>query len=130
MFKIHSVDNSLSRGIEYMPASAIVPKAGMPLYMNAGVLTVAGGTNKPTYICLCERDTALAAGDMIPVLRVDGAIVFETTNSASLASVKLGAKVTLSADGTQVTATTENGIAEIIYKEGDAAGSTVRVRFS
>ena len=130
MFKIHTIDNSLSRGIEYMPASAITPKVGLPLYMNAGVLAVANGTTKPTHICLCERGAALTAGDIIPVLRVDGAIVFETTNSASLASVKLGAKVTISADGTQVTATTEGGVAEIIYKEGDTAGSTVRVRFS
>ena len=130
MFKIHSIDDSLTRGIEYMPASAIVPKAGLPLYMDGGVLAVASGTTKPTHLCLCERETALEEGEIIPVMRIDGAIVFETSNSASLEGVHLGDKVTLAADGTQVTATTEGGIAEIVYKEGDAAGSTVRVRFA
>ena len=50
--------------------------------------------------------------------------------SAAGTSLNLGDKVTLHAtNGMEVTATTSNGVAEIIDMDGTAEGSTVRVRF-
>ena len=47
------------------------------------------------------------------------------------ASRRIGAKVTLHAsNGCQVTGTTSSGVAEIVAKDGDAAGSRVLVKFS
>ena len=57
-------------------------------------------------------------------------IVFETTAQAALTAVKPGDRVTLHTDGLQVTATTASGVAEIVQKDADAAGSRVRVRFA
>ena len=131
-FLIHKIDDNRVCGIEYLPAGAITPKAGMALYQASGNLALASGTNKPTYISMVEKDAALTAGDIIPVIRVNPDIVFETTLAASGTSLNLGSKVTLHTDGLQVTATTTSGVAEIIdFPDGvKTSGARVRVRFS
>ena len=45
-------------------------------------------------------------------------------------SLKAGSKVTLDADGLQVTATTDSGVAVIVDLEGTQVGDSVRVRFA
>ncbi len=129
-FKIHTTADGRATGIEYLPAGAITPKVGMALYQTGGNLAVAAGTTKPTYICMCERETALNAGEVIPVIRVYDDIVFETTLSAAGTSLKLGDKVTIATGGEQVTATTTDGVAQIVAIEDPAAGGKVRVRFA
>ena len=115
---------------EYLPCSAITPKLGMALVLSSGNLAIATGTTKPTYISMLEADSAVSAGDLIPVIRVMPDQIFECTNSASLSGVNIGQKVTLHAsNGLQVTGTTSSGVAEVIYKEADASGSRVLVRF-
>ena len=129
-FFIHKADPGAIPPFEYLPCSAITPKAGMALIQSSGKLAVATGTSKPTYISMVEKSAAVTAGELIPVIKVDPSIIFETTNSASLADVSVGAKVTLHASsGMQVTATTTSGVATIVEKLGDSIGSKVRVRF-
>ena len=129
-FKIHTTADGRATGIEYLPAGAITPKVGMALYQPGGNLAIASGTTKPTYISMCERETALTAGEVIPVIRVYDDIVFETTLSAAGTSLKLGDKVTIATGGEQVTATTTDGVAQIVAIEDPAAGGKVRVRFA
>jgi len=130
-FLIHSVEHGRVPAWEYLPCSAITPKVGMAMTQTSGNLAVATGTTKPTYICMCERSAAVTAGEIIPVIRVNEDIIFETTFSASASSIKLGDKVTLHASsGLQVTATTSSGVAEVVGMDGTASGDTVRVRFS
>lgn len=105
----------------------------MALVQTGGNLAIAKGTNVPAYISMTERESALTAGDIIPVIRVDSDTIYETTNSAAFTSVKPGDKVTLHAsDGLQVTATTTGGVAEVVDFD-DAAkagpGGVVHVRF-
>ena len=115
---------------EYLPCGAITPKIGMALVQSSGNLAIATGTTKPTHISMVEKDAAVSAGDLIPVIRVQPDQVFECTNSASLSGVNIGAKVTLHAsNGLQITGTTSSGVAELVYKEADAAGSRCLVRF-
>ena len=71
----------------------------------------------------------LPAGDIIPVIRVGKDMILETTFAAAATSIKLGDKGTLHTDGLQVTATTTNGVAEVVYMDGTASGSMCRVRF-
>lgn len=66
---------------------------------------------------------------MIHVIPVNSHMVFETVASAALTEVTQGSKVTLSADGLKITATTTSGVAEILDMDGTAIGSRVRVRF-
>lgn len=129
-FKIHKIDDGRIPGIEYLPCGAITPKVGMALVQSTGNLAIATGTTAPTYISMCEKDSACTAGDIIPVIRVSKDMVFETTFSAAATSIKLGNKVTLHAsDGMSVTATTTDGVAEVVYMDGTASGSMCRVRF-
>lgn len=118
---------------EYLPCGAITPKVGMALTQSSGNLAIATGTTKPTYISMMESNAALTAGTLIPVIRVDHDIIFETSNSASFASIHKGDKVTLHASsGMQVTATTTSGVAEVIDFDDVAAagaGGKVYVRF-
>lgn len=114
----------------YLPSAAIKPSIGMALVLSGGKLAIATGTTKPTYISMFEAPDTLAAGTVIPVIPVEPDQVFETTNSASLSGAAVGSKVTLHAsNGCQVTGTTTSGVAEILAKDGDAAGSRVLVRF-
>jgi len=126
-FMIHTAD---SLAIEYLPCGAICPKAGMALTQTSGNLAIAAGTTKPTYISLYDSPAAIAAGTVIPVLRIDDQMVFETCWSINASTIKLGDKVTLHAfDGLRVTATTNNGVAEVVYIEGTNTGDMCRVRF-
>lgn len=129
-FKIHSVDDGRGIAIEYLPCGAITPKVGMALTQTSGNLAIASGTTAPTYISLCERETACSAGDIIPVMRVSHDVIFEVTTTAAMTSVNLGDKVTLHTDGLQITATATSGVAEVVsYPNGTAKGAAVRVRF-
>lgn len=130
-FKVHQTDDGRVPGIEYLPASTITPKVGMALIQTSGKLAIATGSNQPTYISMCERTTACADGEIIPVLRVLPDMIFETEFSAAATSIKLGDKVTLNdSNGMDVTATTASGVAEVVYMDGTASGSMCRVRFN
>lgn len=127
-----SYDDGQPRPWEYLPCGAITPKVGMALTQTSGNLAIATGTTKPTYISMIDCASALTAGDIIPVIRVDSGIIFETTNTASLSGVTKGQKVTLHTDGLKVTATTTSGVAEIIDCDSVAssgANGVVYVRF-
>ena len=129
-FMIYSTDDGRTPATEYLPAGVITPKAGMALKQTGGLLVSAVGTEAPGYISVCEREAACAAGENIPVVRVSGDIIIETSFSADAGAVKLGDKVTVSADGLGVTATTAGGVAEVVYMDGAENGSMCRVRFN
>lgn len=130
MFVIHTIDDDRIPSLEYLPAAAITPKIGVALKQSSGQLAVCSGTTKPDYICVTERAAAVAAGTLIPVIRVNEDTVFETEFSASASEIKLGNKVTIASDGARVTATTASGVAEVVYIEDSASGGMCRVRFS
>lgn len=129
MFKVHMVDGGHILGWERYPAGALTPKIGLAMQLVDGSLAVASGTTKPTYICMVEGDGPVEAGTILHTVRVTEDQIWETTLSADGSGVQPGDKVTLSADGLQVTGTTTSGVAEIVEMLGTAAGDTVRVRF-
>lgn len=128
-FLLHTVEGGRIPAWEYLPCGAIQPQVGLALTMTSGNLAVASGTTAPLYVSMREEDAAVTAGTIIPVVRVLDSIVFETTFSAAATSIKVGDKVTISSDGTQVTATKTGGVAEVVWMEGTTSGSKVRVRF-
>lgn len=131
MFLFHTTDDGRIPGFEYLPAAAITPKVGMALVANSsGNLAAATGTTKPTYISMADRGSAVTAGALIPVVRVQPDMIFEVPLSAAGTSLKAGQKVTIATDGLQVTATTTDGVAEIVEILGTAVGDKVRVRFA
>ena len=130
MFLIHSTDDGHLPPIETLAAGAITPKVGLALTQNNGLLLIAGGAVRPSYICMTQKSSAVTSGTRIPVMRITPDIVFETVFSASNSAIKPGDKVTIASDGLRVTATTASGVAEVISKDGSAAGDKVRVRFA
>lgn len=130
MFLIHKTDDGRIPDWEYLPASAITPKVGTALVMNGGKLDLATGANKPAYICMAERDAAVTAGDIIPVIRVQADMIFETEFYEDATSIVPGNKLTIHTDGLRVTKTTTDGVAEVVEILGTAAGDKVRVRFA
>lgn len=116
---------------KYLPATGSTkPDIGLALVLTSGKLAKASGTTKPTYICMAEYPAAVAAGTLLPVIEVEKDMIFEVTNSASLASVNVGQAVTINSDGLQVTGTTTSGVATIVEKEaGSGTGNKTLVRF-
>lgn len=129
-FLIHSTDDGRVLPWEYLPAGAITPKVGLALYQSGGNLALAAGTTKPTYICMREQEEAVTAGDLIPVVRVQPDVVWETELSVAGTSLKPGQKVTIATDGLRATATTTDGTAEIVEIIDTAVGGKIRVRFN
>jgi hypothetical protein len=112
-----------------LPCGAITPKVGMAMVLTAGQLGIASGTTKPTHICVEEHEAAVAAGTLIHVHQVEPDITFGVPLSVAGASLKVGQKVTIAADGLAVTATTENGVAQIEKICGTGVDDLVHVRF-
>lgn len=125
-FKRSSMDVGLTPPIEYHPAkSGETIVLGEALTLTAGALTKCAATAKPDYIAVGPKDT----NGMVPVIKVQGYMTFEVPLSVDGAALAVGNKVTLSANGLQVTATTDAGVATIVAINGTAVGDTVVVRF-
>ena len=119
MFMRSKMDAGLTPPIEYhKSAEAIV--LGEALVMAGNGLTKCGATAKPDYMAVGPVNEGVA-----PVIKVQDYIQFEAPVEGGAGSLKVGDKVTLSADGLGVTDTTDGGVATIVAIEGD----TVVVRF-
>lgn len=128
MFKPHINDDGHGMPFEAQPiAGSLAIGVGTMLIMSSGKLALATGANKPTYLSM-EARSATVDGEIIGVQRVSPKTTFETELSEEATSLARGAKQTISADGNQITATTTNGVAEVVSFDGTAAGSKVRVR--
>lgn len=129
MFLNIKTDDGHVAPFEKIPCAAITPKRGMTMKLDSGKLAKASGTDVPEFICVEEHDSAVSAGDLVTVVRVDHDTEYETELSAAGGSLNVGDKVTIATDGLRATATTTNGVAEVMYLDGTASGSMVRVRF-
>lgn len=127
-FYIHTVEGGRVPAFEHYPADGITPKVGMAMVLTTGKLAIASGTTKPTHICQCEKSEACADGELIPVVPVTDGITFAVPTSVAN-SVAIGSKVTIATDGLKVTATTTDGVATIVGKEGSIAGDIQYVKF-
>lgn len=114
---------------EKMPCTSMTTEVGMTMYMSNGMLTKAVGTTKPEYICMERHANPIPASTPIHVIPVTPDVIFETTASASMTSVKPGNKVTIATDALRVTGTTTDGVATVVALDGTATGSVVRVCF-
>jgi hypothetical protein len=107
------------------PVGASAVTEGQALVLSSGKLVKA--TGKPTFIALASG----AANAEIAVGRVEANQIYEVPVTAAPTSLAVGAKVTVATDGLGVTATTTDGVAEIVDLNGAAAANdTIYVRFS
>lgn len=128
-FKLAKMDVGLTPPIEYMAIkSGETIALGEALVISSAGLTKCGATARPDYVAV----GVVTDDGKAPVVKVQDYMLFETTLAAApgdSATLAEGEKVTLHTDGLQVTSTKTSGVATIVYLEGTAVGSTVRVRF-
>lgn len=114
---------------ELKPAAAgLTLHAGTALVLTGGKLAKATGATKPLFICM-QDCAATVADQLIHVERVRPETVYETELSAASTSIAAGNKYTIDTTGEMITATTTDGVAEVVNFDGTAIGSKVRVRF-
>lgn len=123
-FSVYTQDVGQTVPYEYHHTATDIT-AGMALSFTEGELTKCAATAAPVFVAAGPKDE----NGMVPVIKVQNYIVFETELSASGASLHIGDKVTIDADGKRVTATTSSGVATIVSMDGTASGSRVCVRF-
>jgi len=128
MFKLFKKDAGIPI-VKELPAAAGTYAVGQTLAFNAsGYLAQVAGTNVPEYICACA--TTVASGFAIAVNPVYKDTEYLTVFSADGTSVKPGTKLTIATTFDSVTATSTNGVAEVIEKLGTgASGTEVIVKF-
>lgn len=125
----YSYDKAKPDHFEYKPVTGSLSiKVGTALAFSGGKLAIAAGTTKPEYISMTEI-ASTTDGEDIAVIRVSDDTVYETELAVASSAIALGAKYTLDTNGEKITATTTNGVAEVVAFEGKAAGDKVRVRF-
>lgn len=127
MFLPHKSDNGL-QPFEYYPAAAGTYEIGQLLNVTDGKLAAINAASKTTPAYVSMGQGTMADGDVLPVIRVNHEIIFETTLSAEAANAKLGSLLEVSAGGKQVDAANA-GTFEVVYIEGTAANSIVHGRF-
>lgn len=127
MFSLKRFDEANTPVIKEYPAAAATYKVGDVATLTAGVITKATGSTKPTYV-VCAAGTR-AANEPIAVNPIYKDQEFVTTLSAAGTSLKVGDKVTISADSDEVTATTTDGVATILEIIDSAEGGQVVVKF-
>lgn len=115
--------------IEYLPCGTIDYKVGQCLKVASGAAALCGATEAPQYICFGEKKGV--AGEFIPAIRVSKDDTYAAPLQAAGTALKVGDKVTLHTDAIKATATTTNGVAEIVgfATATKAAGETVYVKF-
>lgn len=114
--------------VEYLPAGAITPKFGMAVALNASTGYLAASA-KPTHISMFEANAALAAGTLIPVIRITDEILFRSTLDGAT-SLKAGALVDIDSTGLLIDGDgTTNKVFLIEHLEGTAQGDEVLGRF-
>jgi len=128
MFLLQSVSDGHVPPFEYHMCGDITPATGMTLKFSGGKLVTAGATDLPEYISVLNA-AENKKDQMIPVIKVEPGLVFSTTNSAAYTAVNPGDKVTITADGLQVTATKTGGRAQVDYVGGTEIGAEIIVRF-
>lgn len=122
-------DNGKPQPTEYMPVTGNINiDLGTALIAAGGKLALASGTNKPAYISACERTTT-TAGEIIPAVRANSDVVFETELSVANSTIAIGTRYTIHTDGNGITTTDTGGVAEVVSFDGTAVGDHVRVRF-
>lgn len=128
MFELFKKDAGIPI-IKEIPAAAGTYKVGQTLGFNAsGLLEQVAGTNVPEYICAAA--CTVSSGFALAVNPVYKDIEYKTVFSADGSSVKAGTKLTIATTFDSVTATSTNGVAEVIEKLGSgASGTEVIVKF-
>lgn len=131
MFRLLKIENGRMNvpEPEYLDVTAgEAVEVGEALTLASGAITKCAATTAPAYIAMGVK-RADDTNRTIPVCRVEKNQVYAVPVTAAPTALKVGDKVTLYADGMQVTATTSNGVITVVDLCGAAAaGDEITVR--
>lgn len=126
-FVPYSYDEGQPRPFEYYKLGAEGDiEIGTAMALTGGKL-VSSAT--PGYICMRAEKKA-AADTVVPVIRIDAGVVFEAPLAAEAATLTVGGRASVSADGRSIGGAAGDGILEIVSMDGTAEGDLCRVRFA
>lgn len=129
-FEFLRAENNAAPIEKELPATASQGYAhGETVKFSSGALVKASGTDKPEFVYVGKDITSAITGQIINVVPVLPEYEWETTFSADASAVTAGAKVTVSSDGTQATATTSSGVFQLL-EDGKASGKPAVGRFA
>ena len=120
MFKLHQKASPATEAIEYVTAGAELAIGSLVGYSEGKVVA---NTTAPEYVTLGNAKN----GEVVAVKRIYEDEIYETKLSVAGTSLKIGDKVTVTA--TEATATTTDGVFEIVAMDGNTKGSKVRGLF-
>jgi hypothetical protein len=120
MFKLHQKASPATEAIEYVTAGAELAIGSLVGYSGGKVVA---NITAPEYVTLGKASN----GETVAVKRIYEDEIYETKLSVAGTSLKIGDKVTVTA--TEATATTADGIFEIVAIDGNTKGSKVRGLF-
>ena len=127
-FRLYSTNDGHVPAWEYYECSAMQPKVGLCMALNADGQLEASAT--PAFICMREEGAAVEAGTKIPVVRIAPDQIWESVLATNSPNVKVGntADVSTTCEWVKATGATNNNL-EITYLDGLVMDSVVRVRF-
>ena len=127
-FRLYSTNDGHVPAWEYYECSAMQPKVGLCMALNADGQLEASAT--PAFICMREEVAAVEAGTKIPVVRIAPDQIWESVLSTDAPDAKVGATADVSSTREWVKARDmANNNLEITYLDGVVMDSVVRVRF-
>lgn len=127
-FRLYSTDDGHVPAWEYFECSAMTPKLGMCMALNASGQLEASVT--PTFVCMRDEEAAVEAGTKIPVVRIAADQIWEAGFYSAPKNYTPGSKADVSTDGKWLQATTvANNTCEIVYATGNTMDDLARVRF-
>ena len=111
-------------------SSATLVKGLVMVFSSGKLVTVSSGVGQDIdegkhFICMQDA-TISTDGTLIPVLKADENIEFETTIKSGGATCAVGTRYCIHTDGLTLTDTTTKGCFIPTYVEGATAGDTVR----
>jgi hypothetical protein len=128
-FKPLYIPGGIVPAVEYFPAEAITPKAGLLLGFDTSSHQLQAATTAAQYISVMETAAAVTAGDIIPVIPINKDTIYVTQWDGT---TTLDKGETCDIDSTSLLADA-NGTANddllIIGMDGTAAGDNVYVKF-
>lgn len=128
-FRLYSTNDGHVPAWEYYECSAMAPKVGMCMALNAdGQLEM---SRTPSFVCMREEEVAVEAGTKIPVVRIAPDQIWESVIGQTSPDAVVGGEAGVTSTGNYVAANSSvtDKVLEIVYVEGTVIDSVVRCRF-
>lgn len=128
-FQLYSTNDGHVPAWEYLPCEAITPKVGLCLAFDTTSQQLEV-SDTPQYICMRQESAAVAAGTLIPVVRISNDQIWETKLDGANTSLTTGSTMDVDATGLLIDAdASADDVFQLTYMVGTALGDTVRGRF-